>query len=82
MTCMKKNITGKLGGKRFFGSVLVGSKGQAVIPEEARRLYGIKSGERLLVFGGGNGAVVFVKADFLKRISEKLANLVAKAGGR
>ncbi|VVC04605.1 Uncharacterised protein [Candidatus Burarchaeum australiense] len=73
MTCMKKD----LGGKRFFGSVLVGSKGQAVIPEEARRLHGVKAGDRMLVFGGPGGAIVFVKEDVLRKFAERLMKRVA-----
>ena len=38
-------------GKYFFGSVLVGERGQIVIPKEARELFNIKAGDKLLILG-------------------------------
>jgi AbrB family looped-hinge helix DNA binding protein len=38
-------------GKRFYGSVTVSERGQIVIPAEARKDFGIKGGDKLLVFG-------------------------------
>ena len=38
-------------GKYFFGSVLVGERGQIVIPKEAREKFKINSGDKLLVLG-------------------------------
>lgn len=38
-------------GKQFFGVVKVGEKGQIVIPKEARHLYQIQSGDKLIVLG-------------------------------
>ncbi len=38
-------------GKRFYGSVTVSERGQIVIPADARRDFGIKTGDKLLVFG-------------------------------
>ncbi|HEU5187875.1 MAG TPA: AbrB/MazE/SpoVT family DNA-binding domain-containing protein [Candidatus Saccharimonadales bacterium] len=35
----------------FFGSATVGSKGQIVIPQEAREQLGIKTGDKLVVLG-------------------------------
>jgi AbrB family looped-hinge helix DNA binding protein len=75
MICMKSSF----GGKRFFGSVLVGRRGQAVIPEEARKQYGIKAGDRLLVFGGSREVIVLVKAEFLKEFTERLLKSIAVA---
>jgi len=37
-------------GKKFYGSVTVGERGQVVIPAEARKDFGIQPGDKLLVF--------------------------------
>ena len=37
--------------KKFYGSVTVSERGQIVIPIDARKDFGIKTGDKLLVFG-------------------------------
>ena len=36
-------------GKKFYGSVTVSERGQVVIPSAARKDFGIKTGDKLLV---------------------------------
>jgi AbrB family looped-hinge helix DNA binding protein len=38
-------------GKKFYGSVTVSERGQIVIPTSARKDFGIKTGDKLLIFG-------------------------------
>ena len=38
-------------GKFFFGSVVVGERGQIVIPKEARIVFNINAGDKLLILG-------------------------------
>lgn len=38
-------------GKHFFGVVKVGERGQIVIPKEAREMYQIRPGDKLIVLG-------------------------------
>lgn len=38
-------------GKFFFGAVVVGERGQIVIPKEAREVFNIHAGDKLLVLG-------------------------------
>ena len=38
-------------GKYFFGSVVVGERGQIVIPKEARIVFNINAGDKLLILG-------------------------------
>lgn len=38
-------------GKFFFGSVVVGERGQIVIPKEARVVFNINAGDKLLILG-------------------------------
>lgn len=40
---------------QFYGTTVVGERGQAVIPAEAREALDLKKGDKLLVFGMGNG---------------------------
>lgn len=50
-------------GKHAFGIVTVGDKGQIVIPAKARKIFDIKSGDRLLVLGDENSGIAIVKED-------------------
>lgn len=57
-------------GKHLFGTVTVGERGQVVIPKQARDMFGIVSGDSLLVFGDEEQGIALVKADdFMDRIS-------------
>jgi len=38
-------------GKHVFGTVTVGERGQIVIPKQAREMFGIRPGSRLIMFG-------------------------------
>lgn len=38
-------------GKHFFGTVTVGKRGQIVIPHDARKLFKISTGDKLLILG-------------------------------
>jgi len=41
----------KFGEPQFFGAGTVGERGQIVIPAEARKAYGIETGDKLLIMG-------------------------------
>lgn len=41
--------------KKLFGTVTVGTKGQIVIPVEAREEFNIKTGDRMYVIGSTEG---------------------------
>lgn len=52
---------------------MVGTKGQVVIPAEARKELGIEEGDRLYVVGvPEHGSVAFLKEDRLQEIVQKL----------
>ena len=59
-------------GKYIFGVVKVGERGQIVIPKEAREVYGIKSGDSLLVLGDSKGMAVLKTEIFQDKIDEML----------
>ena len=54
-------------GKHIFGVVTVGDKGQVVIPAKARKVFGIETGDKILVLGDEGQGIALVKTDgFLK----------------
>lgn len=52
----------------FFDTAIVGTKGQFVIPKEAREAYDIKSGDKILIFGGKGGVLAIIKAEMLHEV--------------
>lgn len=60
--------------KKLYGTATVGSKGQVVIPADAREELNIQPGDRLYVLGSlhGNG-IVFLKEDMLEHIVEQMS---------
>ena len=48
---------------RFIVSVKVGPKGQITIPVEARKMFGIKTGDTLMVIGEKERGIALVNAD-------------------
>jgi AbrB family looped-hinge helix DNA binding protein len=56
----------KLKDKKFYGSTVIGEKGQVVIPKEAREDLKLKKGEKLLVFGMGE-MIALMKFSNLKK---------------
>ena len=52
-------------GKHVFGVVTVGDKGQIVLPAKARKIFGIESGDRLLILGDEDrGIAILPERDF------------------
>ena len=54
-------------GKYIYGVVKVGDKGQIVIPKDARKIYGLESGDALLVLGDSNG-IALVKTEIFQSV--------------
>ena len=53
-------------GKHIFGVVTVGDKGQIVIPAQARKIFNINPGDRLVILGDeGQGLAVLKSEGFL-----------------
>lgn len=54
-------------GRHAFGMVKVGEKGQIVIPSKARKVFGIRPGDNLIVLGDeAQGIAILREEDFLK----------------
>lgn len=64
---------------KFEGTVTVGTKGQIVIPAEARKKLGIEPGEKLLVYTTYDKIVGLIRADdideFMLFMSNKFAHM-------
>ena len=61
--------------KKLYGTATVGTKGQVVIPAEAREILGIESGDRLYVIGSKQGKWVgLIQEDQLRSMIEQFAN--------
>ena len=59
--------------KKLYGTATVGTKGQVVIPADAREELGIETGDRLYVVGATeNGWVGFIKEDQLREMVEHI----------
>jgi len=59
--------------KKLFGTATVGTKGQVVIPADAREELNIKPGDRLYVVNAMHGTgVVFLKEEMLETILERM----------
>lgn len=59
--------------KQLYGTATVGTKGQIVIPADAREQLGITTGDRLYVVGiPGKGALGLLKEDMLEHFIARL----------
>ena len=68
-------------GQHIFGTVKVGEKGQIVIPREARRIFGIKPGDTLLVLGDEAQGLAVVKADVMQELAVNILKGLGTLGG-
>ena len=61
-------------GKHLFGNVKVGERGQVVIPKEARDLFDIKPGDKLVVLGEEGQGLAFCKEyEFMANVEAAMA---------
>lgn len=58
-------------GKHIFGTTKMNDRGQIVIPKRTRELFGINSGDALVVLGDEAEGIALIKADiFEKRLND------------
>lgn len=63
--------------KKLYGTATVGTKGQVVIPADAREALGIQTGDRLYVVGSDKGKFVgFIKEEQLRKLIDHLTDNV------
>ena len=65
-------------GKHVFGTVKVGSKGQIVIPKEARDIFNIKPGDTLLLLGDEKQGIAIVKNEIFTTFAYDILNAQEK----
>lgn len=67
-------------GKHLWGTVTIGSKGQIVIPKNARDTFDMKEGDRLVVLGDESQGIALIKAEiFENQMQEMLERLQRSA---
>ena len=66
-----KHILGQ-GRNRIFGTVRVGERGQIVIPQEARRYFGISPGDTLLILGNEKSGLVVTKPEVPHKLADEI----------
>ena len=62
-------------GKHLFGLVTVGEKGQIVRPAEARKLFDINTGDKLVVLGDEGQGLAVIKADHFLALADMVNKL-------
>ena len=61
---------------KFYGTAVLGERGQIVIPVEARRVAELSPGTKMIVLGGPDGKILMLaKAD---SIAEMMASMVER----
>ena len=68
--------------KKFYGSVTVSERGQIVIPVDARKDFGIKTGDKLLVFGDQERGIGIATFPIMQRTMEGTADLFREIGAK
>ena len=67
-----KHILGMPKGRRVYGTVKVGEKGQIVIPKDAREQFGIRAGDTLLVLGDDRHGIVITHPDVIRDVARQI----------
>jgi AbrB family looped-hinge helix DNA binding protein len=68
----------KLHGPKVYGAVTVGERGQIVIPAKVRKLYHIKTGDRLIVVAKAEGPIGLIPADQLGEFLSYMTEMLSK----
>ena len=58
--------------EKFVGISRVGEKGQIVIPKEARDMFGIKSGDSIIVLCDKEKGIALLRADEIEDLTDKV----------
>ena len=73
---LTNNKTGDINpkGKYVFGLATVNKDGQIIIPKEAREIFKIKEGDKLLILGDINQGLAILKPEELEAFSREILN--------
>lgn len=61
-------------GKYLFGIATIGDKGQIVIPKKARKIFGLKPGDRMIVLGDEAQGLALIKEEGFLALMDALKN--------
>ncbi len=67
--------------KYFFGLAKIGTKGQIVIPKEARDKYNMRSDDHVLVLGDEKSGIWIASADVFDKLAPGALAQIVKGGG-
>lgn len=67
-------------GKHVFGAVVVGERGQIVIPKRAREIFGIQPGDSLMVLGDESQGIALTKAEVFLAMAQELMSKAKERG--
>lgn len=67
-------------GRKFYGAVTVGERGQVVIPAQARRDHGFAPGDKLIVLGNRDGIALMGVDELMQALSASSDLLTAIRG--
>ena len=70
-----KNPINKTPEPEFYGTAVVGTKGQIVIPSSAREKYNIKPQDKLVIFGAEGGVLAIIKAEQIQQLLSDLGSI-------
>ncbi|MDQ7814841.1 MAG: AbrB/MazE/SpoVT family DNA-binding domain-containing protein [Patescibacteria group bacterium] len=62
----------------MIGTVVVGERGQIVIPKNFRETMGIRQGSNLMVVSHGNGVLMLVPTEMMKGLLDKMSDKLSK----
>lgn len=68
-------------GKYMFGICKVGDRGQIVIPKEARQVFGIESGDSLILLGDKKKGLAIVKVEVFGAVCDKILDAKGEQDG-
>ncbi|BDF58882.1 AbrB family transcriptional regulator [Christensenellaceae bacterium] len=60
---------------RYMGTVKVGEKGQIVIPKTARDMFGIQSGDTLLLLADTNRGIAIIRNDTFMDLTDQILDV-------
>ncbi len=64
-------------GKNIWGSVVLGDRGQIVIPKAARDRFNLQAGDRLIVLSDENG-IALIQAEFFESRMRELMDIISE----
>lgn len=63
---------------KMYGAVTVGERGQVVIPAQVRKMYNLRTGEKLIVFAKPGGPIGFIPSEHFNHFLEQASKIMSK----